>query len=215
MSLVHPGGEPFIKYRKEETMKRLLALAVLLVTFAGAQTTYTLSEGSEARFYIDEVLFGSDKTVEGITPDVTGDIQFDLANPATATVGTITINARTLVTDDDRRNGQIQNRILQSAEDQYQYITFEPTSISGLPETAAVGDTFNVQMTGNLTIRGMTLEKTFDVAVTVASESELTGLGTTTITHQEYELSIPSVPIVASVEDEVRLEIAFNAVAAN
>lgn len=196
-------------------MKQLWVLAVVLLAFAQAQTTYTLSEGSEARFYIDEVLFGSDKTVEGITPDVTGDIQMDLANPSAATVGTITINARTLTTDDNRRNGQIQNRILQSAEDEYQYITFEPTSITGLPETVAVGDTFNVQMTGNLTIRGVTLEKTFDVAVTVASETELTGLGTTTITHQEYELSIPSVPIVASVEDEVRLEIEFNAVAAN
>jgi polyisoprenoid-binding protein YceI len=196
-------------------MKKLLIFAVLVVAFAQAQTTYTLSEGSEARFYIDEVLFGSDKTVEGITPDVAGEIQFDMANPAAATVSTITINARTLVTDDNRRNGQIQNRILQSAEDQYQYITFEPTSISGLPETVAVGDTFNVQMTGNLTIRGTTLEKTFDVAVTVVSETELTGLGTTTITHQEFDLSIPSVPIVASVEDEVRLELAFNAVAAN
>jgi polyisoprenoid-binding protein YceI len=196
-------------------MKTLLAVAILLVSVASAQTTYTLLEGSEARFYIEEVLFGNDKTVEGITPDVTGEIQFDLASPSTATVGTITINARTLSTDDNRRNGQIQNRILQSAEDQYQYITFEPTSITGLPETVAVGDTFNVQMTGNLTIKGMTLEKTFDVAVTVASETNLTGLGTTTITHQEYELSIPSVPIVASVEDEVRLEIEFNAVAAN
>jgi polyisoprenoid-binding protein YceI len=196
-------------------MKQFLAVAVLLVAVSQAQTTYTLSEGSQARFYINEVLFGSDKTVEGITPDVAGEIQFDMASPSTATVGTITINARTLTTDDNRRNGQIQNRILQSAEDQYQYITFEPTSITGLPETVAVGDTFNVQMTGNLTIRGVTLEKTFDVAVTVASESQLAGLGTTTITHQEFDLSIPSVPIVASVEDDVRLEIEFNAVAAN
>lgn len=196
-------------------MKNLVVAVILILGIASAQTTYTLSEGSEARFYLDEVLFGSDKTVEGITSDVTGEIQFDLASPATATVGTITINARELKTDDNRRDGQIQNRVLQSAEDEYQYITFEPTSITGLPETAAVGDTFNVQMTGNLTIRGVTLEKTFDVAVTVASETNLTGLGTTTVTHQEFELSIPSVPIVASVEDEVRLEIEFNAVAAN
>jgi polyisoprenoid-binding protein YceI len=196
-------------------MKNLLVLAVLLVGVASAQTTYALSEGSQARFYINEVLLGNDKTVEGVTSDVTGEIQFDLANPSTATVGTITINARDLSTDDNRRNGQIQNRILEASKDEFQYITFEPTSITGLPETAAVGDTFNVQMTGNLTIRGMTLEKTFEVAVTVASETNLTGLGTTTITHQEYELSIPSVPIVASVEDEVRLELEFNAVAAN
>jgi polyisoprenoid-binding protein YceI len=196
-------------------MKQILVVAVLLVAFAQAQSTYTLSEGSQARFYIQEVLLGNDKTVEGVTSDVTGEIQFDLASPSTATVGTITINARDITTDDNRRNGQIQNRILESVKDEYQYITFEPTSMTGLPETAAVGDTFNVQMTGNLTIHGMTLEKTFDVAVTVASETQLTGLGSTTITHQEYELSIPRVPLVASVEDEVKLEIEFNAVAAN
>jgi polyisoprenoid-binding protein YceI len=198
-------------------MKKLLILTglSLFITFTQAQTTYTLSEGSQARFYISEVLLGNDKTVEGVTSDVTGDIQFDLASPSTATVGTITINARDLTTDDNRRNGQIQNRILEASKDEFQYITFEPTSITGLPETAAIGDTFNVQMIGNLTIHGMTLEKTFDVAVTVASESQLTGLGSTTITHQEYELSIPRVPLVASVEDEVRLEIEFNAVAAN
>lgn len=196
-------------------MKQLLLLMVLLLTVAQAQTTYTLSEGSQARFYINEVLLGNDKTVEGVTSDVTGDIQFDLANPSAATVSTITINARDLSTDDNRRNGQIQNRILESSKDEFQYITFEPTSLVGLPETAAVGDTFNVEVTGNLTIRGVTLEKTFDVAVTVVSETELTGLGTATITHQEFELSIPNVPIVAGVEDDVRLEIEFNAVAAN
>jgi polyisoprenoid-binding protein YceI len=196
-------------------MKQILVVAVLLVAFAQAQSTYTLSEGSQARFYIQEVLLGNDKTVEGVTSDVTGDIQFDLASPSTTTVGIITINARDITTDDNRRNGQIQNRILESVKDEYQYITFEPTSMTGLPETAAVGDTFNVQMTGNLTIHGTTLEKTFDVAVTVASETQLTGLGSTTITHQEYELSIPRVPLVARVEDEVKLEIEFNAVAAN
>jgi polyisoprenoid-binding protein YceI len=202
-----------ITHGKEDTMKQLLILLGLLVTVASAQTTYTLSEGSEARFYINEVLFGNDKTVEGITSDVTGEIQFDLSNPTAATVGTITINARDITTDDNRRNGQIQNRILESSKDEFQYITFEPTSITGLPESAAVGDTFNVQMIGNLTIHGKTLEKTFEVAVTVASETELTGLGTTTVTHQEYELSIPSVPIVAGVEDDVKLELEFNALA--
>jgi polyisoprenoid-binding protein YceI len=198
-------------------MKQLLIAITLglVATFAQAQTTYTLSEGSEIRFYIEEVLLGNDNTVEGVTSDVTGEIVFDLAKPQTATVGVITINARDLKTDDNRRNGQIQNRILESSKDEFQYITFEPTSITGLPETAAVGDTFNVQIVGNLTIHGITQEETFDVAVTVASETELTGLGSTTILHKDYELSIPSVPIVASVKDEVKLEIAFNAIAAN
>jgi polyisoprenoid-binding protein YceI len=194
-------------------MKRILAIGVLIIgAFVQAQN-FSLSEGSEVRFYIDEVLLGNDKTVIGTTPGVTGDIQFDLANPLATTVGIITVDASQLATDDNRRNGQIQNRILESSSEEFKFITFEPTSITGLPEAVAVGDTFNVQMTGNLTIRGATVEETFEVAVTVVSETELQGLGSTTILHADYGLSIPRVPMVASVEDDVKLEIAFTAVA--
>jgi polyisoprenoid-binding protein YceI len=195
-------------------MKKLLVLIALglWATLAQAQT-FVLSEGSEARFYINEVLLGQDKTVIGTTTQVTGDIQFDLANPQAATVGTISVNVRELSTDDNRRNNQIQNRILESTKDEFQFIIFEPSSISGLPASTAVGDSFNVQMIGNLTIHGVTQEQTFEVSITVVSETELQGLGATMILHQDYELSIPRVPLVARVDDEVKLEIAFTAVA--
>jgi polyisoprenoid-binding protein YceI len=195
-------------------MKQIWVVIALLALglFAQAQT-FSLSEGSEARFYIDEVLLGNDKTVVGTTPGVTGEIQFDVASPQATTVGVITVDASQLATDDNRRNGQIQNRILESSSEEFKFITFEPTSITGLPEAVAVGDTFNVQMIGNLTIHGVTNEETFEVAVTVVSETELQGLGSTTILHADYGLSIPRVPMVASVEDDVKLEIAFTAVA--
>jgi polyisoprenoid-binding protein YceI len=194
-------------------MKRILIIAVLIVGALVQSQTFSISEGSEARFYIDEVLLGNDKTVVGTTPGVTGEIQFDIANLGATTVGIITVDASQLATDDNRRNGQIQNRILESSKDEFKFITFEPTSITGLPEAVAVGDSFNVQMTGKLTIHGVSKEQTFDVAVAVVSETELQGLGSATILHADYELSIPRVPIVASVEDEVKLEIAFTAFA--
>jgi polyisoprenoid-binding protein YceI len=194
-------------------MKRILVIAVLILGALVQAQTFSLAEGSEARFYIDEVLFGNDKTVIGTTPGVTGDIQFDIANPQATTVGIITVDASQLATDDNRRNNQIKNRILESSKDEFKFITFEPTSIAGFPEAIAVGDTFNVQMTGNLTIRGVSKEQSFDVTVTVVSETELQGLGSATILHADYGLSIPKVPIVARVEDEVRLEIAFTAFA--
>jgi polyisoprenoid-binding protein YceI len=195
-------------------MKRLWMIfaVMLLATAAFAQTTYSLSEASEARFYIDEVLLGNPKTVLGTT-SVTGEVSFDLANPQTATIGLVTVNARDFATDDNRRNGQIRNRVLESGKDEYQFITFEPTAIAGLPTAAAVGDSFEVNVTGNLTIKGVTKEVVFAVTVTVVSETELQGLGSTVILFEDYDISIPSVPIVASTSDEVKLEIAFNAVA--
>ena len=77
-------------------MKKIVVLIILgiIAVLAQAQTTFSLSEGSEARFYIQEVLLGQDKTVIGTTTNVTGDIQFDLASPAATTVGTITVNAQ-------------------------------------------------------------------------------------------------------------------------
>lgn len=189
-------------------MKKI-AIGLLVLVFSVSFAQFNLSEGSEARFYIDEVLLGRDKTVEGITPDVTGEISFDLANPQAASVGTITINARTLETDDSRRTGQLQRRILESNSDEFQFITFTSTSITGLPEAAAVGDSFDIQMTGDLSIKGTTLEAIFAVSVTVSSETQLEGLGSTTILYKDFGVSIPSVPLVASVEDEVILEIAF------
>lgn len=189
-------------------MKLISALIVLLSSLVFSES-YELLPTSEARFYINEVLLGRDKTVVGVTNDISTTIDFDLANPAAAGLSTIIINARDLTTDDNRRNNQLRSNILQSNRDEFQYITFEATSIVGLPDTVAVGDSFDLQITGLLTIRGTSLEKSFDVTVTVLSDTELQGLARTVVTYKEFDLRIPSVPLVASVEDEVILELDF------
>lgn len=181
---------------------------------AGALRTFVVvPEGSEARFYIDEVLLGQDKTVIGVTSDVSGEIRLDPANPSASEIGPITINARDLTTDADRRNGAIRRFVLQSDQDQNQFITFTPTDISGMPDAVQVGEPFEFQVTGDLQIRDVVREETFDVMVTPTSESELQGLAVTTVLYPDYGLTIPEVPSVTGVEDDVRLEFDFAAVA--
>lgn len=190
----------------------VLTLLLILAFLTSAQTTYQLvPEGTEARFLLNEVLLGNDTQVVGVTSLVTGEISFDLADPQAASVGIILIDAADITTDDNRRNNQIRRRILQT--DDHPTISFEATNIVGLPEGVTVGDSFEVQMTGLLTISGTSLEKRFDVTVTVLSDTELSGQAAAIITHEEFNLSIPRVPIVASVEDEVRLELDFRATA--
>ena len=172
-----------------------------------------VSDGTEARFVINEVLMGNDKTVVGVTSDVSGEIRLDPADPAASEIGPITINARDLTTDADRRNGAIRRFILQSDRDENQYITFTPTSIDGMPDAVTVGEPFEFQVTGDLTIRDVTRPETFDLSVTPASDIEISGSATTTVLYPEYGLSIPEVPSVTGVEDEVRLEFDFTAVA--
>jgi polyisoprenoid-binding protein YceI len=111
------------------------------------------------------------------------------------------------------RNRAIRRFILQT--DDYEFITFEPSTITGLPASAAVGESFDFQVTGDLTIRDISNEVTFAVSVTPVSETRLEGLASTTILRADYNLTIPSVPSVADVDEEVLVELEFVAEATN
>jgi len=165
---------------------------------------------SSVRFIIDEILNGSPKTVIGETDQVAGQIEVNFAEPAASRVGQIQVNARTLTTDSNFRNRAINNAILQTGS--YEFITFNPNSLSGLPASATVGDTFTFQVTGDLTIRDITQMVTFEVEITVVSESRLSGKASATIQRADYKLVIPEVPSVAGVDEAVKLEIDFTAV---
>lgn len=165
---------------------------------------------SEARFMIDEVLRGEPKTVVGVTDQVAGEILYDPADPSSAQVGTILVNARTLATDSGGRNRAIGNQILLTGD--YEFISFTPTAISGLPDSAEVGESVSFQITGDLTIRDVTHEVTFEAMVVPVSEDRLEGTAKTIIIKEDYGLTIPNVPFVANVSEEVVLEIDFVAI---
>ena len=162
---------------------------------------------SEARFLMDELLKGVPTTVIGVTDQVAGEILVDFADPTAVQVGTININARTLTTDSDFRNKAIKNKILET--DAYEFITFTPTAITGLPDSVSAGDSFEFEMTGDLTIRDITNEAVFVVSVTAVSESRLEGSATSSVSREAYNLVIPSVPSVAEVDEDVVLELDF------
>jgi polyisoprenoid-binding protein YceI len=166
-----------------------------------------VSEESEARFIIDEVLNDAPKTVIGTTNQVAGELAVDPSDPTKSQVGIIQINARTLSTDSEFRNRAIKNQILQTNE--YEFITFTPKQIVGLPASGAVGQSYTFKIVGDLTIRDVTKEVTFDVTATPSSESRLEGTAQTTIRYADYGISIPQVRQVASVAEQVRLEIDF------
>ena len=182
-------------------------------TASGGLTIFQInSAGSQARFELDEDLRGSRTTVVGTTNQVAGEVAVDLNDLSQTQVGIIQINARTLATDNNFRNRAIQNEILDTGA--YELITFAPTAITGLPASAAVGETVNFTIEGNLTIRDITNRVTFAVQATAVSLTQITGTASTIIPRDAYGLTIPSVPNVANVEEEVELIIAFVAEAA-
>jgi polyisoprenoid-binding protein YceI len=169
-------------------------------------------EQSKASFSIYEELAGEPKTVVGTTNQVAGQIAVDLNDLSKTQVGVIQVNARTLLTDNDRRNNAIRNRILQT--DQYEYITFTPKDVIGLSGSAQPGQTVTFQIAGDLTIRNITRPAVFEVTVQGESTSRITGSATAVITRADFNLVIPTVPNVANVGEEVTLEINFVAEAA-
>lgn len=167
-------------------------------------------DDSEARYKIDEILFGNPTTVVGTTSRVAGDVIVNFDDPAASQIGQIAINARTLRTDNDFRDQAVRSRILQSAEDAFEFITFAPTGLTGLTDQPVqVGDTLEFQIEGDLTVRGETRPVTFDITVNVTGEDQIEGLATTTILYPDFNISIQAPPTVTGIEDEVILEIDF------
>lgn len=166
---------------------------------------------SQVSFSVDEVLRNAPYTAIGVTSQVSGEIRVDFENPPATVVGPITVVAGSLTTDSSSRNGMIQRFILDT--NTFPTITFTPTSISGLPDAVEVGATYEVTITGDLTIRDITATETFTGQVTLVSETELQGYFSTVVLRGTvYGLQIPSVQQVASVDDDVKLEISFVAV---
>ena len=170
-----------------------------------------MPEESEVRFGLDEVLRGEPTRVIGRTDQIAGQIRVDFDTPSLSEVGTIRINARTLMTDQEMRNRTIRSQILQSSQDEFEFSEFQPTSIEGMPDSVTMGEPFTFTMIGDLTVRDITQPVTFEVTVTPVSEDEITGLATTQVMRADFNLVIPSVPSVADVSEEVDLEIEFTA----
>jgi polyisoprenoid-binding protein YceI len=167
------------------------------------------SSRASATFTVDEVLRGSPYTVVGKTDQVAGRFTFDPANPSAARLDTITVDARTLATDDASRNRALGNRILDS--NTYEYITFTAGELSKLPASVSVGEPFSFEASGDLTIKGVSRPATFVVTLKPAADGSLSGSATSTVAYADWGVSIPSVPFVASVGQEATLALSFEA----
>jgi polyisoprenoid-binding protein YceI len=168
-----------------------------------------LGEGTQARFIINEVLNGTPNTVVGVTSAVRGEIRVNVDDPGQTSLGAIEVEAGSLTTDSNFRNGAIRSFILATGE--YPVVTFLPQAVTGLPAEVSVGDTFSFEVAGDLTVRDVSQPVTFGVTVTVESLDRLTGSASAQILRSDFGLTIPSVPQVASVEDLASLELDFAA----
>lgn len=177
---------------------------------AGGKTFTIVPEDSEARFIINEILSGNEKTVYGTTTAVEGAISVDYEKPAGVSMSVIRVDLSTLATDNNFRNRALHTAILQTGNDDFRYASFEAAGFSGLPESVVIGQAFNFQISGTLTIHGVSKGVTFEATVTPVSETRLEGLAALVVVYEDFDVRILRLPDqVASVEDTAALELAF------
>lgn len=175
---------------------------------AGSPRDYVIvQDASQVRFTLDEVLRGSPTTVVGSSNQISGDVALDFSQPAAAQISPIVIDAASLVTDQGMRNRTINRFILVTSS--YPTITFTPTGLSGLPDSVTIGEPISFTINGDLSITNITLPVQFQATVTAVSDTRLEGNASTTIQRTDFGLTIPNVPGVANVAEDILLELDF------
>jgi polyisoprenoid-binding protein YceI len=180
---------------------------------------------SVARFLIQETIFGRENMVEGTTRQIDGSFLINYLD-ASVRVGQFEINVRDIRTrsldvdieergwTDRERDVVIRGQILESGRDEYEFSTFEPTSVEGVPETFAVGDELDIVVVGDLTIRGVSSEVSFDMDLSLDSEERVSGFASTTVRWADFGITVPYVgggSDVDEVSDTVELQLEFTA----
>jgi len=179
---------------------------------ADGMITYAISpEESEASFAIDEILNGKDFTAVGITKDIKGSILVNLADISKIQVKDVSVNARTLKTDSKNRDGAIARFILKSEDAQNEFITFVPKSITGLPEAVVFESEVSFSITGDLTVSGVIKEVTFNGKIKELNAEKLVAEAETIVKRSDFNLVVPDLAFLASVDDEVRLKLFITA----
>ncbi len=172
-------------------------------------TVFTLGEGTIARYKVEEVLANTGfKIATGETQDVAGSIAFDADGGVVADGSRIAVQAATLRTDSNRRDGYVRNRTLLT--DTYPEVVFEPTAIDGLPASLSdASGPVDFTIAGNLTVRDQTREVTWDATADFPGDGTASGMASVMFTFDDFGMDKPRVAIVVSVEDEILLELDF------
>ena len=170
---------------------------------------FKLEEGSVARYKVQEVLANTGlKIATGVTEDVEGSISIDADGNVVAEDSWIVVQAATLRTDSNRRDGYVRNRTLET--DEYPEIAFQPTAIEGLPASLdEVRGTHEFTITGGLTIKDQTREVTWDATADFGTGGQPTGTASVVFSFEDFAMTKPSVAVVLSVGDTIRLELDF------
>ncbi|WP_138468991.1 YceI family protein [Poseidonocella sp. HB161398] len=190
-------------------MKKFLlatAMTAFAATGALAADTYTVdTTHAQIIYHYNHLGFS---TTYGMFSGITGDIQFDEADPAASSVS-VTFPITSLFTGDDERTAHFKTDDFFGAEANPEG-SFTSTSIEVTGENTA-------EITGDLTINGITKPVTLDTTMTQKGDHPMAGKpwigfnATTTITRTDFDMGM----YAPYVSDEVEVFISIEAMQAD
>lgn len=178
---------------------------------AGGPLRFALTPGqSEARFRAQEQLVGRNLPNEAIgkTKDVSGAVAITAQGAIVADQSKVTVDLRTLRSDDGQRDRFIQGNTLQTQR--FPNADFVAKSASGIPQPLPTSGEVKFQLMGDLTVRGVTKPAMWEVVATVTGQ-QLAGTAITRVKMTDFGMTPPRVGPVLSIEDELTLELEFAA----
>lgn len=172
---------------------------------AGAVVAILIPEKSEARYRVREQLAGVNFPSDaiGATKDITGTI-VGMMDGTILPQSKFRVNLTTLKSNDDRRDNFLRQSVLNTRN--FPYAQFVPKQVKGLPLPPPTSGDVKFQVTGDLTIRDVTKSVTWDVIGKV-DNNQGTGTATTSFNFAYFNLNQPRVPLVLSIEDNIKLEV--------
>jgi polyisoprenoid-binding protein YceI len=173
-------------------------------TTATGVGTWNVATGSLVGYRVKEVLFGQSNVAVGRTGEVTGSITVD--GPK-VTAGSFSVDMITVTSDESRRDGQFNGRIMQTGT--YPKATFKLTQPIDLGSIPANGVQKTFQATGELTLHGVTKTVAFKVTAQ-HTDSTIQVVGSIPITFADWNIGNPSFGGVVTTEDNGVLEFALN-----
>lgn len=174
-----------------------------------AKLSFVLApSGSTARYRVRERLVGQDLPSDAVgeTKSITGAIAFDSSGKVIPQSSKFVLDAKTFVSDKDRRDGFVRRRLLEA--DRYPSILLAPTSVRGISLPVPTTGSHPIEITGDLTVAGVTRPTAWTGSVQF-QDGRVTVSAGTAFTFDDIQMEQPRVPVLLSVADTIRLEIDF------
>lgn len=168
--------------------------------------TVKIAEGSVARYLVREQLANLDFPIDamGQTAQVSGSIVFDSNGQVVSESSRIVVDLASLTSDEDRRDNFLRTRSLESRD--FPSAAFVVRQTPGLAWPLPSEGEASFQLVGDMTLHGITRPQTWE-ATAQFNDGGFTSQARTNFPFEYFNLEVPRVRILLSVENDIRLEL--------